>query len=90
MATTRSASEILDREFLSTRGKLLEVAAAFDRIDRADGSRQLGDDARHQRCLEAVAILGSEGTDRAERIQRLFSDDYREGWLQELAPLRRR
>ena len=90
MATPRTASEILDREFLTTRGKLLEIASAFDRIDRAVGREDLDNDPRHRRCLEAVAILGGEGPDRAERIQRLFSDEYREGWLQELAPARRR
>ena len=35
MLNTREALEVLDRDFLETRGKILEIAAALDRIDRA-------------------------------------------------------
>ena len=35
MLNTRDASEVLERDFLETRCKILEVAAALDRIDRA-------------------------------------------------------
>ena len=31
----RTRHEIVDREFLELRGKLLEIAASFDRMDRA-------------------------------------------------------
>ena len=33
-----SAPEVLNREFLEIRCKILELAAAFDRLERADGS----------------------------------------------------
>ena len=37
MATPMTADEVLDREFLQIRGKTLELAAAFDRLNRAAG-----------------------------------------------------
>ena len=33
-----TAIDTLDREFLTARAKLIELAAAFDRLDRAEGS----------------------------------------------------
>ena len=35
MHKPRSATEVLERDFLETRCKILEVAAILDRIDRA-------------------------------------------------------
>ena len=35
MLNTREALAVLDRDFLETRGKILEIAAVLDRIDRA-------------------------------------------------------
>ena len=34
MLNPREALEVLDRDFLETRGKILEIAAVLDRIDR--------------------------------------------------------
>ena len=33
-----TAADVLDRDFLSMRCRLIELAAALDRIDRAQGS----------------------------------------------------
>ena len=38
MSKSTTAHEIMEREFLETRAKLLELAAALDRLDRAAGS----------------------------------------------------
>ena len=89
MESARSATAILDHDFLKTRGKLLELAAALDRVDRAAGSEQESVDPRHARCLEAIEILRGDGPNRAERVQRLFSDDYREGWRRDLESIPR-
>ena len=35
MLNTRDASEVLNRDFLEARCKILEIAAILDRIDRA-------------------------------------------------------
>src|SRR5438105_3688541 len=38
MSSLLTAPEVLNREFLEIRSKILELAAALDRIARADGS----------------------------------------------------
>ena len=38
MSNPLSASDVLNREFLEVRARLLQVAAALDRLDRAAGS----------------------------------------------------
>ena len=74
------AAALLDRLFLEIRARLLEVAAALDRIERADGAEAARQDLRLEQIAEAVEILNSDGFDRAERIQMLFSDPYVAGW----------
>jgi len=77
-----TAPEILERHFLELRCGLLDLAAAFDRIDRSAGSDKTSADPRRKQLEEGLQILLSDGTDRAERIQLLFSDEYQEGWNQ--------
>jgi hypothetical protein len=74
----QTAAQILSREFLEVRAKLLETAAALDRLDRAEGS--VADDPRVGQLQEAIAILASSGPDRAERLQLAFSLPYDEKW----------
>jgi hypothetical protein len=73
-----TASEILNREFLELRCKILDLAAAFDRLDRAEGS--VGDDARLARLREALTLVLEEPHDRAEHVQMHFSRAYDDGW----------
>jgi len=80
MTTTQSADEILDRTYLEMRARVLELAAAFDRIDRADQDGHTTDDPRMQKLLHAVALLTEPGEDRAEKVQMIFSDPYQAGW----------
>ena len=85
--TNRAANEILDESYLDIRAKLLEVAASFDRIDRAsdDGSRLSGEAAeKREQLSEAVRLLLSEGPDRAERFQKLFSREYESQWRSDM------
>lgn len=76
-----SAATLLDREFLEVRAKLLEVAAALDRIDRAPGS--LVEDARFQQIQQAIAVVADSNPARAERLQLVFSRLYDPQWRQE-------
>ncbi len=76
------AREIFDREFLAVRAKLLEVAAALDRIDRADGS--LENDPRRTQIQGAVQVLLRPEDDRAEQIQLIFSRAYDRDWREKL------
>lgn len=80
-----NSQQILDREFLEIRAKILEVAAALDRIDRAEGS--VDGDPRMQLIADAIKIVASVQPDpiRAERIQLLFSREYEANWLDEFA-----
>lgn len=75
-----SAPEVLNREFLEIRCKILEVAAAFDRLERADGS--LSDDPRLARLREALALVLEQPQDRAEQVQMIFSRPYDDDWQQ--------
>ena len=77
-----SAPEILNREFLEIRCKILELAAAFDRLERAEGS--LGDDPRLIRLREALSVVRDQSHDRAEQVQMIFSRPYDEAWQETL------
>jgi hypothetical protein len=72
------ATEVLNREFLEVRAKVLEIAAALDRLERAEGS--VAADPRLNRIHQAIAELETPRTDRAERVQLIFSLAYEEGW----------
>jgi hypothetical protein len=78
MSIPLDAPEVLNREFLEIRARLLQVAASLDRLDRADGS--VASDARLQEIRQALSILAGPSADRAERIQLVFSRPYEEGW----------
>jgi hypothetical protein len=80
MPTIQSASQVLDRHYLEVRCGLLDLAAALDRVARSDGASALAADPRLDLIRKGIDILSSDGTDRAERIQLLFSDRYQEGW----------
>ena len=73
-----NAQEILDREFLEIRAKLLEVAASFDRIERAEGD--IADDPLCGLFREALEILQGDSNDKAEQLQLLFSRTYDDSW----------
>jgi hypothetical protein len=74
----KSAHEVLQREFLVLRAKILEVAAGLDRIDRAG---PLGEDsAQMEKLREAMeTLLWTEGC-RAEEVQLIFSRPYEPEW----------
>lgn len=78
MSSPLTAPQILNREFLEIRAKILEVAAAFDRLDRAAGGVE--GDPRISRIQEALAMLASDRGDRAEQVQLIFSRSYDRDW----------
>lgn len=78
MTSPLTAPQILDREFLEIRAKILEIAAAFDRLDRADDA--VADDRRMRLVQQALEILASDRDTRAEEVQLLFSREYDEAW----------
>jgi hypothetical protein len=73
-----TAKQVLDREFLEIRCKILEIAAALDRLDRADGS--VNDDPRMRLLHESLQMLLTDDGDRAEQVQMIFSRRYESTW----------
>ncbi len=80
MPSPMAAPDVLNREYLEVRCKLLEVAAALDRIDRSQGT--VAGDPRLALIREAFDVLMDERGDRAEQIQLLFSRQYDDDWQQ--------
>jgi hypothetical protein len=80
MSSPKTARELLDREFLEIRARLLETAASLDRIERADSSDLDPHDERLGLLRRGLEILLEDGFHRAERIQLLFSDEYVPNW----------
>jgi hypothetical protein len=81
MSSVMTAPQILNREFLEIRAKILEIAASFDRLDRSEG--EVADDPRYCRIQEALDALRNSGDgDRAEQVQLIFSRQYEETWPQ--------
>jgi hypothetical protein len=80
MPTIQTAGQVLERHYLEIRCGLLDLAASLDRIERSDGFNAARDDARINLIQQAIEILSTDGIDRAERIQMLFSDAYERGW----------
>ncbi|MCI0333326.1 MAG: hypothetical protein L0228_08905 [Planctomycetes bacterium] len=78
MPGLRTAREVFDQQFLPVRAKLLEVAAALDRIDRSNGS--LANDPRRTQVQAAIQVLLRPEDDRAEQIQLIFSRQYDRDW----------
>ena len=72
------APEVLNREFLEVRARLLQIAASLDRLDRAEGSAAA--DAWLAIIRQALAILAGPDADRAEKIQLIFSRAYEANW----------
>ncbi len=67
-----SKRAIVDRYFLEHRAKVLDVAAFFDRVDRAQGE---GSDDFRVRALEACCAILTDGQpERARRVLELLSD----------------
>ncbi|MFQ5464016.1 MAG: hypothetical protein ACE5E5_15500 [Phycisphaerae bacterium] len=80
MAPTREAVEVLDREFLEIRHRLLDVAAWLDRIDAAADPQHARADARMEQVDRAVSILSDSQADKARRVQLAFSLEYDANW----------
>ena len=80
MSTPLAARDVLNREFLNIRARLIDVAAALDRIDRAEGSA--AEDPRLAKIRQGLELLSGQTTDRAEGLQLLFSLPYQDNWQQ--------
>ena len=75
-----TAKAALDKYFFQIRCRILEVATDLDRIERGEGAATVAGDLRLSLIAEAIGVLGGGGTDRAERIQHIFSLEYDPDW----------
>src|SRR5262249_59519153 len=87
LTTIRDAAAVLERDFLELRGKILEVAATLDRLDRAPSHHAHGEapDRRLAQLRQALESLLEPGPGRAETVQRIFSLDYDPAWRERVA-----
>ena len=79
MPGSLKAQEILDREFLEIRAKLLQLAAHFDRIERGVGDIDLNKINLVREAFEVLSDL-DVGPCRAEKLQMIFSRKYDPEW----------
>ncbi len=77
MNATLSGAAALDRYFLETRCKILEIAANLDRIDRGGGATG---DPRLKQVATALNLLLVSGPNRTEKCQQVFSLPYDANW----------
>jgi len=82
MQVPLEAGELLEREFLPIRAKILEIAAALDRIERGVG--EVEHDPRWQQVQRGLHSLLETSDQRAEAIQMVFSLPYHADWWQRL------
>ncbi len=80
MAIATTAAAVFEREFLPLRARLIEVAAALDRVARAEGS--VRDDPRFRQVRQSMEVLADDdgAADRTERVQLIFSLPYDPHW----------
>lgn len=84
----QSAAEQLEREFLQIRARILELAAALDRLQRAENAGETGNgrsgalasDQRMKLIEQGLAALAGALPERAEQVQLLFSRPYDPNW----------
>jgi len=80
MVPTRALIDVLNRDFLETRSRILDIAAALDRLDRSSSHPGETPDRRLAQLRQAIEALLEPSPGRAETIQRLFSLDYDPQW----------
>ncbi|QDV33742.1 hypothetical protein [Tautonia plasticadhaerens] len=84
MSRTRTAADVLERDFLEIRSRILDLAAALDRLDRAADRPGVEADPRLGRIRDALELLRKTDATRAAAVQLHFSDPYEEGWRSKL------
>ena len=73
-----SAQQVLDREFLEIRARILKIAASLDRIERS--AEPPADPARMALIRAGLELLLKDSPERAKNVQLLFSLPYQPDW----------
>jgi hypothetical protein len=71
--STLTGTQLVDEYFIENRNRLLEVAAFLDRLDRKDAVSTAAD-FRMEAFRRALLILISDGPNRLQQVQVIFSD----------------
>jgi hypothetical protein len=75
-----TAPRALDQYFLEARSKLLDLAAFLDRVGRGENADAIDADPRAGKIDQALEVLLSDQSNKAERIQQIFSLEYDTNW----------
>ena len=67
-------ADIIAEYFAESRNHLLEIAAFFDRLERAQDAKVADVDFRVQALKEAAEVLTQSGPQRVKRMALLLSD----------------
>lgn len=86
----RNAEQVVEQEFLQVRAKILEIAAFFDRLEADAAGSASGSGAgpsiskpseeRLKLLRAGCELLLDSDSDKAARVQLLFSRKYDEQW----------
>lgn len=80
MSNRRTRADVLNRDFLEIRSRVLDLAAALDRLDDAPFADHEPPDGRLAQLRQAIEALLEPGPGRAETVQRVFSLEYDPQW----------
>lgn len=80
MKTKRSITQVLDQDYLAIRARILDLAAALDRLNLAHEPPHHPPDRRLAEIRTALEALLEPDLGRAETIQRIFSLEYDPHW----------
>jgi len=78
--TPLPAARALDQYFLDARSRLLDLAAALDRVSRGENPDAATADPRLVKIGKALEVLLSTAPNKAELVQQLFSLAYDPEW----------
>lgn len=70
-----TAIEILNHQYADMRWRILCLAADFDRLDRTSDAATLQSDSRVAELRQALQIVLTQPSNRAEQVQLLMSDN---------------
>lgn len=74
------AASALEQYFLEARCRLLDIAAILDRVGRGELPPETLTDTRLSKIARAIEVLASPDSNKAERIQQIFSLEYDPAW----------
>ncbi|SNB44676.1 hypothetical protein [Geobacter sp. DSM 9736] len=81
-----TAPELLERDFIECRSRLLDIAAFLDRLDRYEGAPLAREDFRYRAVTKILKLLASGRCNRAVEILTILSDPTSETLGDEIPP----